>query len=105
MPEPEKRLWMRIRGNQLGVRFRRQYGIGPYIVDFYCPQKRLVIEVDGDSHYTSESQASDELRDEFINSLNIKILRVTNFQVMTNINGVIETILGHLGLSVGNESL
>ena len=50
----EKMLWKYLRKDALGVRFRRQYGIGRYIVDFYCPKLRLVIELDGDQHYTKE---------------------------------------------------
>ena len=59
MTEPEKRLWSILRNNQLGVKFRRQHGIGHYIVDFYCPELKLIIEVDGESHFSEDAQAYD----------------------------------------------
>src|SRR3982751_549905 len=50
VPEAERRLWLRLRCDQLGFRFRRQHRFPPFVVDFYCPSTRLVIELDGDSH-------------------------------------------------------
>ena len=55
----ERLLWSRIRNKQIGYRFRRQYGIGNYIVDFYCPELRLIIEVDGIGHITPEETLKD----------------------------------------------
>lgn len=69
MPEPELVLWRHIRSNQLGAKFRRQHGIGCYIVDFYCPQKKLVIEVDGESHFVGHTPEKDKQRDAFMLSL------------------------------------
>jgi very-short-patch-repair endonuclease len=92
MPAPEQYLWQRLRNKQLGVRFRRQQGIGRYIVDFYCPERALVIEVDGDSHYTDDAQAYDAIRDEFMAGLNISVLRFTNTDVMSNIDTVLLSI-------------
>lgn len=92
MPEPERRLWSRLRRKQLGVKFRRQFGIGQYIVDFYCPEKRLVIEIDGDSHFHDLAEDSDKARDDYIKSLNIRVLRFTNLEVMQNIDGVLLVI-------------
>lgn len=53
---PEQQLWQVLRNNQLGIKLRRQHGIGHYIADFYCPALKLVIEVDGDSHFTQDGQ-------------------------------------------------
>ncbi|MFM2483313.1 endonuclease domain-containing protein [Celerinatantimonas sp. YJH-8] len=92
MPEPEQRLWHRIRGQQLGVKFRRQHGIGNYIVDFYCPKLALVIELDGDSHYVKNAQHYDQLRDDFMDSLGLKILRFTNQQIMDELDMVLQVI-------------
>ncbi len=55
MTDPEKRLWAGLRQRILGAKFRRQFGIGPYIVDFYSPINKIVIEVDGDSHSSPEA--------------------------------------------------
>ncbi|MBD0787974.1 endonuclease domain-containing protein [Vibrio sp. Y2-5] len=97
MTEPEKRLWFRIRNNHLGVKFRRQHGIGRYIVDFYCPKKKLIVEIDGDSHFTNSAKESDEIRDECMISLGLKVLRVTNSQVMSDLDSVVDLILSEVG--------
>ncbi|WOD06231.1 endonuclease domain-containing protein [Marinomonas sp. GJ51-6] len=93
MTEPERRLWSKIRNRQLGVKFRRQFGIGQYVVDFYCPEKRLVVEVDGDSHFNDSSATYDLARDAYFNSLNIQVLRFTNLDVMQNLDGVLLVIM------------
>ena len=92
--EAEKKLWKYLRGEQLGVKFRRQYGIGNYITDFYCPQLKLVIEVDGGQHYTEEGLEYDKIREEYMKSLGIKTIRFSNADVLTNIEGVLEIIKG-----------
>jgi very-short-patch-repair endonuclease len=79
MTEAESKLWSRIRGRQvLGYKFRRQYGIGSYIVDFFCTELKLALEVDGDSHFYPAAQDHDARRAAFIESLGIRILRFTN---------------------------
>jgi len=92
MPAPEVVLWSQIRGNKLGARFRRQVSIGRYIVDFYCAKKKLAIELDGDSHYTSDAQEYDKIRDEYINACGIKVIRYTNHDIMNNLKGVLTDI-------------
>lgn len=83
-------LWSRLRNSQLGFKFRRQSSVGQYILDFYCPERRLAIEVDGSQHIDSES---DKERTDFLSSQNIKMLRFWNNEVNTNIEGVILKIL------------
>jgi very-short-patch-repair endonuclease len=92
MPMPEKILWAKIRNQQLGVKFRRQHGIGRYIVDFYCPECALVIELDGDSHYQEGAQEYDAIRDEFMRSMDLQVLRFTNVDVMNNLESVVMII-------------
>lgn len=94
--EPEKKLWQYLRNEQLGVKFRRQHSIGEYIADFYCPKLKLVIEVDGDIHFTNEAIEYDKIRTTFFNSLGIEVVRFTNEEVMKNIEGVIDIILEKL---------
>ncbi len=94
--EPERKLWGRIRNRQLGVKFRRQHGIGHYIVDFYLAEPALVIELDGDSHYTETGIEHDRVRNGFLNALGISILRFTNLDVMHNCDGVLTTIQSHI---------
>ncbi|PWC14743.1 endonuclease domain-containing protein [Brenneria corticis] len=92
LTEPERRLWEKIRHRQLGVKFRRQHGIGIYIVDFYCAECHLVIEVDGDSHFSAQGSAHDCLRDDYIRSLGLSVLRISNTDIMKNIDGVLMLI-------------
>ena len=91
--EPEKRFWQAVRGKQLGAKFRRQHGIGHYIVDFYCPEWALVVELDGDSHFNANAQASDAKRDAFLRGLGLRILRFTNLEIMQNLDGVLLRVM------------
>ncbi|MGL5598435.1 MAG: endonuclease domain-containing protein [Aeromonas sp.] len=93
MTMPEQRLWQRIRNEQLGVKFRRQHGIGNYIADFYCPSHKLVIEVDGDSHFTEQGRDSDLQRDQFMHALGLRVLRFTNQQIMQELSAVLTVIM------------
>ncbi|MEK7094918.1 MAG: endonuclease domain-containing protein [Patescibacteria group bacterium] len=95
----EQILWKHISHKQLeGKKFRRQYGIDNFIVDFYSTELRLAIEIDGDSHFESEeAEKNDKEREEYISkSHNIKFLRFTNADVMHNISGVVGTILDYI---------
>ncbi len=93
MPNAEALLWSRLRGRQLlGMKFRRQHGIGPYNVDFYCPEVRLAIELDGDSHFTPKGRQHDTERTRFIESFDIRVRRFTNDEVYDNLDGVLEAI-------------
>ncbi|MFC3116035.1 endonuclease domain-containing protein [Cellvibrio fontiphilus] len=96
MPLPEKILWAKIRNQQLGVKFRRQHGIDRYIADFYCAEYKLVIELDGVSHYENAAQDYDHIRDEFMRALGLTVLRFTNAEVMNNLDGVIAVISARL---------
>ncbi|MFN9062597.1 MAG: endonuclease domain-containing protein [Pseudanabaena sp.] len=96
MTEPEEKLWQILRGKQMGVKFRRQHGIGHYIADFYCPELKLVIEVDGDSHRSADAQAYDTVRHDFMVSLGIITLRFTNDEVMHNIEGIHQHLTQYL---------
>ena len=91
-PTPaERALWERLRRDQVkGAHFRRQHAIGRFIVDFYCPKARLVIEIDGPVHeYTP---AEDALRQEFLESLGLRVLRFTSDEVQAGIERVIRRI-------------
>jgi very-short-patch-repair endonuclease len=93
----ENHLWQRLRKEQvLDFKFRRQYTIDRFIVDFYCTEARLVIEVDGGIH--DEQQEADQLRTEFLESLGLRVLRFTNGEVIQQTDGVIESIAEMLQL-------
>lgn len=87
--EPEKRLWRHLSNRQLdGAKFRRQSVIGWFIADFMCAQKALIVEVDGDTH----DQAKDRVRDDILGRRGFRVLRVTDADVMTNMDGVLTLI-------------
>jgi very-short-patch-repair endonuclease len=93
MPLPEVILWSKLKNRRLcGYKFRRQHGIGNFVVDFYCPELKLAIEIDGDTHYTLESGESDRQRQAFIESYGIQFVRFTNKEVCRNLEGVTEAI-------------
>jgi len=87
-------LWSRLRRNGLGYKFRRQESIGKYIVDFYCPEKKLIVEIDGWRHKENETYDND--RTTYLESLGLKILRFWNNEVNDNLEGVILRIEEHL---------
>jgi len=91
-------LWLRLKNSQVGFKFRRQHSIGGYIVDFYCPEKKLVIEIDGPQHFTKENKEYDKIRSDYFEGLNIKVLRFTNLEVSTETEKVVRKITTSLGL-------
>ncbi len=89
----ERLLWRYLRQRQFhGFKFRRQEGIGRYIVDFYCPAKRLAIEIDGDNHDAPEQKDYDHERTRFLRSCYIRVVRFRNNEVMRNIRGVLRKL-------------
>ena len=93
MTDAERLLWSKIRRKQLnGLQFYKQRIIGDCIVDFYCPKAGFVIEVDGGQHYIDEGQHSDEMRDDNIEKLGLKVVRFSNIDVLKNIDGVIQKL-------------
>jgi very-short-patch-repair endonuclease len=94
MTKPELRLWLRLRKPGLeGLRFRRQTPIGPYIVDFFCPERRLIVEVDGEQHGLPAGEARDLRRDAWLRAHGYRIARFTNRDVLTDIDGVCDAIM------------
>lgn len=90
---PEARLWTLLKGKQLnGAKFRRQHSIFNYIVDFYCPASKLVVEVDGKIHEEVTTAQDDCIRDEKLNKSGFKVLRFTNLEIMNEIDSVLEEI-------------
>ncbi len=74
----EKILWKFIRGNQLGYKFRRQFSIGNFIVDFYCHELKLVVELDGWTHESAKTKIKDKIKQQFLESNGYKVFRLTN---------------------------
>ena len=90
MTEAEILLWSILKDKGFGgYKFRRQHSVGNYILDFYCPKKRLAIELDGSQHFTDDGLEYDEARNDFLVSVGIKVVRYSNREVFDNLNGVL----------------
>lgn len=87
----------------MGVKFRCQHGIGDYIVDFYCSECSLVIELDGDSHFTLAGTEYDCARDKYLKEIGLRILRFTNTDVIQNMDAVMTAIVEHLGIGATTD--
>jgi very-short-patch-repair endonuclease len=91
LTDAERHLWRRVRARRLGgLKFRRQEPIGGYIVDFVCFEKRVVIELDGSHHAVQVEE--DRVRDEWFEGQGFRLLRFLDNEVLTNLDGVLETI-------------
>jgi len=94
-PTPsERRLWAALRRNQLGVSFRRQQPIGPFVVDFFCASHRLIVEVDGPVHESQRER--DAERQTLLEACGYHVVRVTAEDVERNLPQVIPTIIAHI---------
>ncbi|MDX2222810.1 MAG: DUF559 domain-containing protein [Rhodospirillaceae bacterium] len=93
MTEAENKLWKLLRAGQLGgFSFRRQHPIGPFIADFYCPQIKLVVELDGGQHGLDAHKQKDRARTKWLNERSIFLQRFWNVDVLKNPDGVLRLI-------------
>ena len=97
MTPEEQLVWQELRGNRLAVHFRRQHPLAPYIVDFYCHQARLVVEIDGSPH--RQQQGYDRLRDAYLARFGIRMLRLADHSVRDDLPSVIHAIRDACGTS------
>jgi len=88
---PEMLLWVRLRG--AAIRFRRQHPIGPYVLDFYCPARRLAIEVDGAAHDFGDRPRRDNVRMGWLRQQGIQVLRIAAEDVLADPDGVADAVL------------
>ena len=93
MSLPEVLLWRQLRDRPDGLKFRRQHPAGPYVLDFYCEEVRLCIEVDGSAHDFGEAQKADAWRDHWLAEEGIRTLRIPASDVLKNLEGVVQLIL------------
>ncbi len=89
-------LWSKIRRKQLGVKFRRQYNIDYYIVDFYCHELRLVIELDGYIHGEEEQKTKDKKRQNYLEQKGYKVIRYRNEQIRYELDDVLQDIINQI---------
>lgn len=93
----EVRMWVRLRGlRKIGLHFRRQAPVGPYIVDFLCLKHHLIIEIDGGQHADGEQASRDTIRDAYLKNKGFRVTRFWNSNVDENIEGIVETIVDQL---------
>lgn len=94
LTDVEQQLWLILRNRQLtGLKFRRQVPIGAYIVDFYCHECGLVVELDGSQHLVQREY--DDIRTQFLQAQGLTVLRFWNNEILSNIEGVLQTIVSH----------
>jgi very-short-patch-repair endonuclease len=93
LTDSEKALWSRLRNRQLlGIQFYRQKPIGEHIVDFFAPRAKLVVEVDGSQHMVGEHFQKDRIRDGYLASIGLKVLRFNSREVLKESDAVVEAI-------------
>jgi len=93
MTDAERAIWQRIRRKQLkDLQFYRQKPVGEYIVDFYCPKEKLILEIDGGQHYEAGNIEADRARTKYFEKSGFKVLRFTNIDVLKNLDGVLNKI-------------
>jgi very-short-patch-repair endonuclease len=86
--------WAYVKGRRFHeYKFRRQYSVGKYIADFYCPRLKLVVEIDGGQHFEEENKKYDLLRTEYFDKLGMKVKRYTNIDIKNNLSGVMGDLL------------
>ncbi len=105
----EASMWNVLKNRQLhGVRFRRQFSVGPYILDFYAPELKLCIELDGQGHFTEEGLRHDHFRDKYLRSLGITVLHFENetvFRLQPTVLESIEDAIEELRRKSGSQML
>jgi very-short-patch-repair endonuclease len=104
MTEAERKLWALLRRNQLGVKFRRQVPLGPYVVDFYCANAKLVVELDGSQHYTENGEQEDKERDAHLREMGQAVVRYSDVEFLQNEDGVVQDILERVKARIGGDS-
>jgi very-short-patch-repair endonuclease len=93
MTPPEIGLWLALRRNEAGLHFRKQHAVNDYVLDFYCARAMLAIEVDGEAHGRGDRPERDAVRDAWLASQGLRVLRYPAIEVLTNLEGVFTEIV------------
>jgi len=99
----EATLWQHLRNRNLKYKFRRQHPIDFFIIDFYCAEAKLLIEIDGSSHLEKEQQEYDQARTEYLEAHGYKVIRFTNDDVRYNIHAVVTVIMEKVESRINNK--
>ena len=106
MTPHERKLWACLRRKQLhGLKFRRQHPMFRFILDFYCHQHSLAVEIDGHSHGESDQQHYDQARTDWLNDHGVQVIRFTNNEIDSNMEGVLDEIAHVCGVPPSNSPL
>jgi very-short-patch-repair endonuclease len=100
LTKPEAVLWQILRTRPGGFKFRRQHPIGPFVLDFYCPETKLAIEVDGSAHDMGDNPRRDDDRDAWLKGRGLTVLRVPAVEVLT----AVEPVVFHIVAMCGSQS-
>jgi len=93
MTDAEIKLWQFLKNrNFMGLKFRRQVPFGPFYLDFYCPEKKTAIELDGGQHYIEEGRIKDDSRDKYLHSIGIKVIRYSDSDVLVKTDAILEDL-------------
>ncbi|MFA6605984.1 MAG: DUF559 domain-containing protein [Sphingomonas sp.] len=90
---PEALLWQRLRGQQAGLKFRRQHPVGPYVVDFYCPAVKTVVEINGEAHNCAGRPDRDAARDAFLRENGLRVVHVSAQRVLADPDAAADAIV------------
>ena len=105
MTPQEAKLWQRLRGKQFyGIKFRRQHPIHRFILDFFCYQHKLAIEIDGDGHARPDQEEYDRARTEWLEGRGVQVVRFSNRDVDNNLEGVLREIARQCGVDAPPQS-
>ena len=105
MSLPEVLLWQALRTRPGGLKFRRQHPAGRYVLDFFCAQLRLAVEIDGEAHNRDERSVQDGKRDAQLRAQGVRVLRVPASDVLADVGGVVERILAEASRILGERPL
>ena len=95
--DAERLFWAKVRNRQFfGLKFFRQYSYGPYILDFFCPEKNLAVELDGGQHNLPHGRVSDGIRTQYLNDHGIEVVRFWNNEVLSNPDGVLASLVSSM---------
>jgi len=94
--DAERKLWSFLRNKRIGEKFRRQEPIGEYICDFYCKEANLIVEIDGGQHFDENGKEKDARRSNALESLGLKVIRFSNYDVLMNIEAVMDVICAYI---------
>jgi len=97
MTLPEVLVWQRLRQSPMGIKFRRQHPVGPYMLDFYCPSAKTGIEIDGIAHDRGSNPQRDEVRDAWLTAKGLRVIRIPAADVLRSVDEAVDAIVRACG--------